>query len=54
MGRASVWALGGPGPWFRSLSTTITGLMDFSGNAMLSSRLVSLRYRLRLATSLVA
>jgi len=53
MGRASVWALGGPGPWSRSLSTTIAGLMSFAGSAMLSSRLVSLRYRLMPTTSLV-
>jgi len=54
MGRTSIWALGGLGPWSRSLSMTIAGLMGFAGNAMLSSRLVSLRYQLRPATSLVA
>jgi len=54
MDRASVWALGGPGPWSRSLNTTIAGLIGFAGNTMLSSRLVSLRYRLMPTTSLMA
>ena len=40
---ASIWALGGPGPWSRSLGMTIAGLMGLAGNAMLSSCLVSLR-----------
>jgi len=53
MGRASVWALGGLGPWSMSLSMTIAGLMGFAGNTMLSSRLVSLRYQLMPTTSLV-
>ena len=31
MGRALVWAIGGPGPWPRPLVSTVMGLLDFRG-----------------------